>query len=336
MATHDGEFREGLAVRDARGGVVRAHRWLAASAPFLVTGAAVIYFAGFSLLRQHWTSLLIFAPVLAAAAALGRLRAFTLTWLPLAVFLDGFARLRGVADETPIPTHLTAVIAIERWLFGGVPTVWLQDRLTDPQRFRWYDYAATFVHWSHFVAPVLILSLLWLRYPALFRRYAIAFVALTLIVLDIYFLFPAAPPWLAAQDGYLPHVARPMVGVAIEINPSLFGTVYATIGATNDVAAMPSLHASYPCLACAMLWSVSRKGGLIALAYFAVMGLALVYLGEHYVVDIVAGAFCVLLARRIAHAIDRRLSPLPARRALRELKASAASPAVRQMPVRAA
>lgn len=322
-------------MRDARGEVAPARLWLSACAPLLVTGAAIVYIACFSLLRQHWLSLLIFAPVLAAAVALGRLRAFALAWLPLAVFVDGFARLRGVADDTPLPTHYTAIIDVERRLFGVVPTVWLQDHLADPQRFRWYDYAATFVHWSHFVAPVLILTVLWLRYPALFRRYAIAFVALTLIVLDLYFLFPAAPPWLAARDGYLPHVARPMVGIAMEINRSLFGTVYATIGATNDVAAMPSLHASYPFLACAMLWPVSRKWGLIGLAFFAAMGFSLVYLGEHYVIDIIVGALCVLLARTIAYAIDRRMPPLPERCALREPTAGVAAPTAWRVLVRA-
>lgn len=335
MATHDGELREGLAMRDARGKSERARHWLDTFAPFLVTGAAIVYFAIFSLLRQNWRSLLVFVPVIAAAAALGRLRAFMLAWLPLAVFLDGFARLRGVADNTPIPIHYTAIIEIERRLFGVVPTVWLQQRLTDPSRFHWYDYAATFVHWSHFVVPVLILSVLWLRYPALFRRYAIAFVVLTLIVLDLYFLFPAAPPWLAAREGYLPPVSRPMIAIAMQLNRDLFGTLYAAIGATNDVAAMPSLHASYPFLAFTMFWPVSRRWGLVGLAYFVAMGVSLVYLGEHYVVDIVVAMLCVLPARAIASAIDRRMPPLPARRALRAQKASVAAPAARRMSARA-
>lgn len=332
VATYDEGVRGGSV---ARGGVTDPRRLLRAGAPWLVAGGAAVYFAAFSLLRQQWASLLIFAPVFIAAAALGRVRAFMLTWLPLAVFMDGFARLRALADETPLPTHYTAPIAAERWLFGVVPTLWLQARLTAPSRFRWYDYAATFVHWSHFVVPVLILVVLWLRYPALFRRYALAFVALTAIVLGIYFLFPAAPPWLASRDGYLPYVARPMVAIAMQVNRSLFGAVYATIGATNDVAAMPSLHAAYPFLMFIMLWPVSRRWGMIGLAYFAVMGFSLVYLGEHYVVDIIAAALGAFLARTIASAIDRRLPPLPARRALREPKTRAALAASR-VPARAA
>ena len=301
------------------GHIERLRTWAVGAAPLLVVLVAGIYFAGFSLLRQNWSSLLIFLPIFLVAFWLGRLRSFAVTWVPLMVFLDAFARLRGIADNTGIPLHHPAVLEVERHLFFGiVPTVWLQNRLTLPKNFRWYDFAATLLHWSHFVAPVAILFVLWLKYPAFFRRYLIAFVVLTTIVLDIYFLCPASPPWMAAREGYLPHLARPMVDVAVQVNRNLFGSVYATIGASNDVAAMPSLHASYPALACAMFWPVSRKLGLLGLLYFALMSLALVYLAEHYVVDILAAVLCVLAARRIAYAIDRRMPALPERRPIRD------------------
>lgn len=289
------------------------------AAPIIVVVVATIYLVGFSLFRQNWSSLLIFVPIFVVAARLGRLRSFAVTWVPIAVFLDAFARLRGVADNTGIPIHHTAALEAERRLFlGTVPTAWLQNRFTIPKHFHWYDYAATALHWSHFVMPITILFVLWLRYPAFFRRYLIAFVVVTTLVLDLYFLFPSAPPWMAAREGYLPHLARPMVDVATQVNQNLFGSVYATIGASNDVAAMPSLHASYPFLAFVMFWPVSRKLGLLGLLYFILMSLALVYLAEHYVVDILAGALCVLVGARIADAIDRRMAPLPARRPIRE------------------
>lgn len=289
------------------------------AAPLLIVLCAAVYFVGFSLFRQNWSSLLIFAPILVVAAWLGRLRSFALTWVPLAVFLDAFARLRGVADNTGVPIHHTAILEIERHLFfGRVPTVWLQNRYTIPKHYRWYDYVATAFHWSHFVMPMVILFVLWLKYPAFFRRYLIAFIVLTTIILDCYFIFPASPPWMAAREGYLPHLARPMVDVAVQLNRSLFGNVYATIGASNDVAAMPSLHASYPFLACVMFWPVSRKLGLIGLAYYMLMSLSLVYLAEHYIVEVVAGALCVLIAVPIAKAIDRRLPALPSERPIHE------------------
>ncbi len=138
------------------------------AAPIIVVVASAIYLVGFSLFRQNWSTLLIFVPIFVVAAWLGRLRSFAVTWVPIAVFLDAFARLRGVADNTGIPIHHSAALEAERRLFfGTVPTVWLQNRLTIPKHFRWYDYAATALHWSHFVMPITILFILWLQYPGL-------------------------------------------------------------------------------------------------------------------------------------------------------------------------
>jgi membrane-associated phospholipid phosphatase len=53
---------------------------------------------------------------------------------------------------------------------------------------------------------------------------------------------------------------------------------------------MPSLHTAFATLIA--LFAMSRlhsRWRLVVLAYPAVMGLALVYLGEHYVIDLVAG-----------------------------------------------
>jgi membrane-associated phospholipid phosphatase len=59
---------------------------------------------------------------------------------------------------------------------------------------------------------------------------------------------------------------------------------------TDPVAAMPSLHAGAALLVAAFLRpaaSTQWRGAL--LAYVALMALALVYTGEHYAVDVVAG-----------------------------------------------
>jgi len=278
-----------------------------------VAGAG--YFAAFSLFRHTMASLLVFVPIALVAAMARRFCGGVTVWVPLAVFLDAFARLRGHADDTTIPIQHTALLNLDQALFGGaVPTVWLQAHLLTRGQYRPYDYLAVALHWSHFVAPVTTLFALWLTRPAHFRRYYLAFIALTTLVLIGYFLCPATPPWLAAREGYLPPLARPMVTMATALNRSLFGDIYAAIGSTNDVAAMPSLHAAYPCLMAVMFWPVSRRLGLLGLAYSLLMSLALVYLAEHYVVDILASAVCVCIAARCAYAIDARLPTLPVHR----------------------
>jgi membrane-associated phospholipid phosphatase len=58
----------------------------------------------------------------------------------------------------------------------------------------------------------------------------------------------------------------------------------------NNVAAMPSLHAGYALLVTLYLWRLVPRWARPVLAlYPAAMAFALVYSGEHYVVDCIAG-----------------------------------------------
>jgi membrane-associated phospholipid phosphatase len=61
-------------------------------------------------------------------------------------------------------------------------------------------------------------------------------------------------------------------------------------GGSNPVAAMPSLHAGAALLVSGFLWPVvHRRWRAVLAVYVVLMALALVYTGEHYVVDVVAG-----------------------------------------------
>src|SRR5262249_28123176 len=58
----------------------------------------------------------------------------------------------------------------------------------------------------------------------------------------------------------------------------------------NDVAAVPSLHAAYTMLIALFLWPrLDRRWRPLLVAYPIGMGLSLVYLGEHYLIDILLG-----------------------------------------------
>ena len=106
-----------------------------------------------------------------------------------------------------------------------------------------------------------------------------------------YALYPAVPPWLAAQHGNVGESNR-LIGIVWHHVPiahygSLFekGQTYA-----NNVAAMPSLHAAYALLVTLFLWRLVPRWARFALAlYPPAMAFALVYSGEHYLVDCLVG-----------------------------------------------
>ena len=75
----------------------------------------------------------------------------------------------------------------------------------------------------------------------------------------------------------------------------------------NNVAAMPSLHAAYALLATLVLWRLVPVWARVLLALYPLaMTFALVYSGEHYVVDCIAGWVYALFAYGIVTAVAER------------------------------
>lgn len=279
--------------------------------------------------------MVVLAGILAASAtSIGRLRRLVVgiafDWFPFVVMLALYDLIRGFADGLWLPTHSRPQIEIDRVLgLGVVPTVWLQQHLWHGGRhLQWYDYAAWTTYASYFFVPTIVLAVLWWRSRAEFRRLAWMVVALAFAGCATYVLFPAVPPWLAGQEGLIPPVHHVIAVVSARTPVISFeplwkrGTLYA-----NDVAAIPSLHAAYTMLIALFLVDRARSRWRHLLwLYPAAMAFALVYSGEHYLVDVLLG--WVYAAAVFAVGTHRRLAP-----ALFSLERAPAGAHVAQQPV---
>ena len=226
----------------------------------------------------------------------------TLTWASArsrsdyglwALYIGGFAIFsvaRSFADETGVQTHFDDLIRVDKTLaFGAVPTVWLQSRFFDPTHIDWLDRATTYIHWSYFVLPHLFAAHLFLGKRHLFERYVLLFVGVLMAGLVVYFIFPAAPPWAASLTGHLDPTYKVVTEVGSEWNVNLYAKLETQIRSSNPVAAMPSLHMAVSVAVLLVAFRANWLLGILALAYNVAMAFSLVYLGEHYVVDILAG-----------------------------------------------
>ena len=224
------------------------------------------------------------------AVPISRLRAYATAFLPYGAAWLIFTILRALADETRVPLRTDAVTRIERWMFvGNTPTIWLQSHMFDPLSLAWYDYATTFIHWSYFFVPHLAAILIWRTNPSLFTRYLVSTILLLGVGLLVYFLSPAAPPWLTTDTAPQADTYRVMANVGRDINSSLYDRTYSVVGDSNPVAAMPSMHQAITFLVTLFAMRAGgwlRIGGII---YAIAMGFSLVYTGEHYVIDILIG-----------------------------------------------
>jgi membrane-associated phospholipid phosphatase len=275
----------------------RIRRWAAAA--YLALLVAVVALIGVPTDRG---SLLIIILAGLGIPCLGRgWRAFRralLDWLPFTAVLVGYDVSRGIADGLGMPLHISDIAAADRGVFGTVPTVWLQQHFLDPGSPHWYDALATLVYTTHFLATPVVAAVLWLRSRDAWKAFITRVIVLSVAGLVTYVLFPAAPPWYAAREGVIEPVIRASARGWLWLHVNHAGNLLSEGQlASNAVAAMPSLHTAFATLIA--LFAISRlrtRWRYAFLIYPAIMGLALVYLGEHYVVDLVVGVGYALAA----------------------------------------
>jgi membrane-associated phospholipid phosphatase len=185
--------------------------------------------------------------------------------------------------------HVQYPIAVDRALFGSPPTVVLQRVLAHPDRPRPFDYALVFLHWAWFLQPHASVAWVLWRHPDSFPRAAARLCAVFDLGLIGYILVPTAPPWWAAEhDPRYRGMRRIMVEVGERVWGGLWPGLYRFLGG-NPLAAMPSLHFGTSVMAAHLLDDFGPVPAALGWGYASVLGFALVYLGEHYVIDLAAG-----------------------------------------------
>lgn len=265
---------------------------------YLVATTAFLVWRGISVSPDYFVFLLLFGAII-----LGRWREFILDWMPFIAVLLGYEFLRGLAGSSGIAVHYSEVISADRLLgLGNIPTIWLQQHLYNPGQVSPLDYAATFVYFLHFAFPLTLGYAFWLYDRSLFRRFAAALLLMSFGCFVFFLLVPVAPPWLASQHGYLPHVQK----IISSTIPSQTTWFYQHLN-PNPVAAFPSLHQAFPVLG--LLYGLrlfGRRAWPLGLYCLAVC-FSIVYLGEHYLIDAIGGVVVAFVAYAVVETVSARL-----------------------------
>ena len=294
----------------------------------VVVVAAVVAF----LLVEHtfWEPDTLLLVLVVGGAVLGLTLQMLVRFAPFMGALIVFDWMRGWADKINTSIHFLPQLDVDKWLFHGtVPTVWLQQHLWRGH-VSWYDFVFLGLYLMHFLMPVIVSLVLWRWRPKFFWPFEWAIVGTTLAGIVTYAIYPAAPPWMAAQDNLLggPFV-RISGAVAQAMGVHNFSALDNTVS-PNNVAAVPSLHAAFPLIAAVFLvlafgW---RRAGW-TMIYPLTMWLGVVYMGEHYVFDVILGVVYALVgcwaSLRLYERWQRRAPHPNALTAVRSRLAAAAS-----------
>jgi membrane-associated phospholipid phosphatase len=281
----------------------------------------VVWFANAGIIVDR-ISVLISIAILLVVVNVGRpWRSWRTTALDFALYTAmwiAYDETRGAADRLGMPLQVTSMRDADRFLFGGLdPNVWMQEQFFSADHVRWYDVVASVVYYSHFVVPVAVIAVLWVRRRDQWVRFMRRLATVLAIGCLSFVLLPTAPPWMAAGGSAampmsaLPPLERPAGRGWDALNLDAFTHAWETgRDWANPVAAMPSLHAAFALLITAFFLPRIRRRSLrvLLLTYPLAMGLSLVYLAEHWVVDVLAGWAVVGLSFLVWHRIEQRLS----------------------------
>jgi membrane-associated phospholipid phosphatase len=186
---------------------------------------------------------------------------------------------------------------------GEEPTVRLQRSLGVPGEVHGLDVALSIVHWSWFAVPHGTIFYVLLRHPRRLPRAAARMAACFDLGLVFYWAVPTAPPWWAGANGNMAPVRRIMAEAGARVWGRVWPPLYHSVEG-NPFAAMPSLHFGTSVMAARVLSEVGRGLGVLGWAYALTLGFGLVYLGEHYVVDLLAGLALAETVNRVAPSVE--------------------------------
>ena len=190
-------------------------------------------------------------------------------------------------------------IVLDKVIGGGrLPGARLQRAFARLPRVGLVNQALTWTHWLWFIEPYLALTVILVRHNERFPRAARQMAAVFDLGCAGYFAVPTAPPWWASENGLTgEEVRRIMVEVGEPTWGRAWERMYEALGG-NPWAAMPSLHFATSVCAAISLSEAGKIEGALGWGYASTLGFGLVYLGEHYVTDLIAGAFLVVAVRQ--------------------------------------
>ena len=288
---------------DIRARMRRPGALLVGSIVYLSILFGVMLWRGISI-EPEWVVLAL----LLIAVALGRGRTFLTDWLPFLLLFFAYEAMRGFAAKTGFAPH--DLSGMEKALFGAtLPTVVLQHQFYNPNQVGWQDLVAMFFYFMHFPLPILVGFIFWLRSRDHYHRFIAALLLMCFIAFITYLFWPSAPPWYEFSATRVPpgEVVHKIINETVD---KLWGKNYIVTPLysklnPNQFAAFPSLHAAFPMLAAVYAWSRYRWLSGVLIVWSCCLVASIVYLGEHYVVDAVAGLAYVILAALLVEGFIR-------------------------------
>jgi membrane-associated phospholipid phosphatase len=263
------------------------------SVPVLYLMILVAVYVRFGFLFQ-FTLGAVWLCVIPVIAYVARSREFLRNSAFIVTLLLSYEALQGVTGRLISDGSVASLASIDTALFGFNLSSAVQNAFYSAS----VTLVSTIFYNMHIYLVVAALILFWFTSRKVYSEYAYSIVLTSYLALMTFILMPTAPPWFVGPAQNLLPAGNSMLPSAMQTVQQALMTIE-----SDKLAAFPSLHGAYVTLFAVYAFRVGKKWGLVALIIAGGVYFSTVYLGQHYVMDLVGGAVysfaAVLLVDRL-------------------------------------
>lgn len=228
--------------------------------------------------------LVFFFAVIPLVALLSPSRGLLKYWTPLLMILLSYEALAGTIGVYAATNGVSSLYAIDKFVWGINLTGWIQTTFSSVS----LTALATLLYELHMPLVAVTAAVVWFMHREAFGKYVTTMALTSYAALVTFVIFPTAPPWF---EGVATNLLQ---GAGSSVGSNLFGWLSAMIE-SDQFAAFPSLHGAYAIIFCYFMLKLDRRLALIAVPLTAGILFSTLYLGQHYAIDLLAGAVYALV-----------------------------------------
>jgi membrane-associated phospholipid phosphatase len=245
--------------------------------------AMLAYYIAFGKLLQ-FLPILFFLAAIPVLTLLGSSKDLAKSWLPFVSILLSYEALAGIVGSYASSKVVFSLYPIDRFLWGFNLTGWVQATFYSTTM----TEITSFFYTLHFPLVVLTCGTLWYFNRGLFGKYTASMIITSYAALATFILAPTAPPW------YQDVAVNLYQSTGASVLPNAMSSAISMIE-SDQFAAFPSLHTAYATIFCYFMIKLDRRLAFIAVPVTGAIMFSTLYLGQHYLIDLIGGMAYALI-----------------------------------------
>jgi membrane-associated phospholipid phosphatase len=191
-----------------------------------------------------------------------------------------YEALAGITGALVNTTSVVSLTGIDQMLVGVNLISIVQTTFNSPTT----TLISTIFYGLHVFLVVIAMVLFWFTSSRVYKGYTYSMILTSYLALLTFIIVPTAPPWFESAG-------KNMLNVGYTMLPNALKTFQQTLISmeSDKFAAFPSLHAAYAALFAVYTIKLKPRLGLISVPILVGVLFSTIYLGQHYLVDLIAG-----------------------------------------------